>query len=102
MDIENNKLIADFMNHPDLGTKGDFSYLKYHTSWDWLMPVVEKIENILLSTDNSFNVTIGCGIYCTIQDAYGELIDINTCEPTKIEATYKAVVEFIKWYNKNK
>jgi len=20
-------------------------YMEYHTSWDWLMPVVEKIEN---------------------------------------------------------
>jgi hypothetical protein len=48
---ENNKLIAEFMNYPDLGTEGDFSYLKYHSSWDWLMPVLKKI-NLQLNPDN--------------------------------------------------
>ena len=43
--MKDNKLIAEFMQCPDLGTQGDFSYLKYHESWDWLMPVIDKIEN---------------------------------------------------------
>jgi len=59
--MENNKLIAEFIGHEPI-VKGDDVYyelnhirltsaddLRYHTSWDWLMPVVEKIgdENLL-------------------------------------------------------
>ena len=55
--MKNNKLIAEFMGyikyseqHHDLyceetGELGEFKNLQYHTSWDWLMPVIEKIEN---------------------------------------------------------
>ncbi len=46
---ENNKLIAEFMNvdHVDIDQAyEDYGELKYHTSWDWLMPVVEKIESL--------------------------------------------------------
>ena len=50
---EGNKLIAEFVGAKL--TKGNFylldgeilaheADLKYHTSWDWLMPVVEKIR----------------------------------------------------------
>ena len=51
--MNNNKLIAEFMQE---GSEGFNLYdyngchykvdeLMFHTSWDWLMPVVEKIEN---------------------------------------------------------
>ena len=98
---ENNKMIAEFMRYPELGTKGDFSYLKYYTSWAWLMPVVEKIECTPIdnddNSDNFFNVMIEV-FECNINGG-----DICICENghTKREATYKAVVEFIKQYNKN-
>ena len=82
---ENNKLIAEFMEYPDLGTKGDFSYLNYHTSWDWLMPVVEKINNT-----GRFEVNIGYG-HCYISD--GE---------DKLTLSLQGKSTFIKWYNKNK
>lgn len=79
---KNNRLIAEFMDYPDLGTKGDFSYLKYHTSWDWLMPVVEKcfVKQEEVSDDLSFK----------LNDALLE---------TNIESLYRVVVEFIKQYN---
>ena len=66
----------------------------YDTSWDWLMPVVEKIE-IIEWEGKSFEFYIvgkGCFLNDKPPTTFGE---------TKIEATYKAVVEFIKWYNKN-
>ena len=64
--IEGNKLIAEFMglnyedvvkdiwyNYQQLGYRNsDFmnfpeNYKFYHSSWDWLMPVVEKIKNTM-------------------------------------------------------
>lgn len=53
---KNNKLIAEFMgvyskengyDYTKIGNIGVF----YHTSWDWLMPVLKKI-NLQLNPDN--------------------------------------------------
>lgn len=49
--------------------------MKFQTSWDWLMPVVEKIY---------------------LLDAH-----IDFFRVINFEATYKRVVEFIKEYNKD-
>ena len=77
--------------------------LKYDSSWDWLMPVVEKIENTNLfpTTENAINVTIGATLYCLIQDSYGEKFEIVGQGKTKLLSVYQAVVEFIKEYNLN-
>ena len=50
----------------------------YHTSWDWLMPVIEKIENDGL-------------------DPHG-MID-NALGSREIEDLHNVAVEFIKTYN---
>jgi hypothetical protein len=73
----------------------------FDTDWNWLMEVVEKIENISFNkSDIFFNVTIGSGLYCTIQDSnFDGLLEINTSEETRIKTVYQAVLEFIKWYN---
>jgi hypothetical protein len=85
--MKNNKLIAEFMDIEfNKGTFYDMGYdvfsdgnlyriheLKYHESWDWLMPVVEKIYSL---------------------DA-----DIDFFGSINFEATYKEVLEFIKEYN---
>ena len=74
--------------------------LKYHTSWDWLMPVVGKIECTKTddedNSDSFFNVMIEV-FECNINGR-----DICICENgnTKLEATYRAVVKFINQYNK--
>ena len=102
MNIDNNKLIAEFMElkykrgayydeYNKEKVKQD-SNLKFHSSWDWLMPVVEKIENInewvrVEITNNSIIITYM---------GYNKI----THGKTKIKTVYKAVVEFIKWYNK--
>lgn len=84
-----NELIAEFMNkvlYDDwVAVDGKLpSGLRYDTSWDWLMPVVEKIEkdfNGFVLIHNS---------KCVINP--GNLVKVGD---SKIDAVYKAVVEFI-------
>lgn len=125
--LESNKLIAEFMggkynnqvnfriaqneiwlpihgvtkfNTADLGSG---KILEYHKSWDWLMPVVEKIESLGYTT-----------LIKNYGDEFSNFVEIlNTDEDplqiccftehvmlkSKLELTYKAVIEFIKWYN---
>ncbi|MHA1482216.1 MAG: hypothetical protein ACTSQA_02115 [Candidatus Heimdallarchaeaceae archaeon] len=58
--------------------------IQYHSSWDWLKPVIAKIK------DNSLNE------YHLIDKI--DQADISGDR----DATYNAVVEFIKFYNQNK
>ena len=75
--------------------------LQYHSSWDLLMPVVEKIENFIFDENNSYNVTIGSTNYCVIQDSNRDTIEIiKDNGNSKLDTTYQAVVEFINQYNK--
>ena len=72
----------------------DWDDLEYNSSWDWLMPVVERIENM--------------GYSVRIDDQFAEVTDqegIIVAEGSgliKIEYTYETVLSFIKWYNENK
>jgi|TARA_R110002051_G_scaffold4657_2_gene25811 hypothetical protein len=87
--MDNNKLIAEFMGYPNLGTKGDFSYLKYHTDWNWLMPVVEKC----LEKHN--NLINGRDVIDTSYSSIAQALQV-----VSLKETYNAVVEFIKEHNK--
>lgn len=69
------------------------SNLMFHSDWNWLMEVVEKIEKLGVVVEIRENV---CYIETSPNNYYSEL------EDTKLQATYKAVVEFIKWYNEQK
>ncbi len=110
---ENNKLIAEFMGLVKSSYRnmywtekskegfgeGELVNLLYHTSWDWLMPVVDRIEGII---DEH-----GCAKYnVRVEQSWVDIIDNHTSDEivkvdgdNRREATYKAVVEFIKWYN---
>jgi hypothetical protein len=78
--------------------------LNYHSSWDWLMPVVEKIENLeYINREGRFN--LGSVNFEENYTAY--VIDngvglIQEEGETKLHATYQAVVQFIEWYNEQK
>lgn len=87
--------------------KAIVDYAKYHSSWDWLMTVVEKIESYLADDCNveiGFNVCSICVIVGNYFEGYTENdgFDILAHGSTRIEAVYNAVMEFITWYNGNK
>lgn len=104
--IENgNRLIAEFVGwhkSPYPNTKNSMyrvddnigeigihiSVFKFHSSWNELMPVVEKIEK------EFDGFVIIHNSKCVINPN-----NIVTLGETKIEATYKAVVYFITWHN---
>jgi len=70
-----------------LGENKCYLDLKFHTSWDWLIPVVQKIESL--------------GYVFTIQGGkaeFGEMISKPQCftSKDKLSSTYDAVVRFIR------
>ena len=77
MNDKDNKLIAEFMSikydaddetfHTNEGWKG-VDYLMYHTSWDWLMPVVIKIAPL---TEHGIKIEN----HETIQSAYSFVVE---------------------------
>jgi len=101
---ENNKIIAEFMGAKltkDLQIvypiyEGDSSYvknLKYHSDWNWLMEVVEKIES-LRNQIVIFNKTAALS---NVKEP--SVFNDSFKAETKKQAVYNACVEFIKWYN---
>ena len=111
--IENNELIAEFMGlsepyylpqygniRPNGEWKDEFNInqLKYNSSWDWLMPVVEKIETL------GFWIRMDYGDVFVVDDDSNIIIENPMHEDgyTKLSLVYQVVVEFITWYNKNK
>lgn len=119
---EGNKLIAEFMGYEsdethvrkddEKRTRHLITELKYHTSWDWLMPVVEKIEKIKPKKDGDVGMLISIeSNLCKIElggqqipyEDYTENMEFECWEQgeTKIQATWQAVTKFIKWYNQN-
>ena len=78
--------------------------IPYHLSWDFLMPVVEKInsQRYLLKKTYFIRVEIHPA-YTLIRATPGENeLRISKTEDSMLESTYEAVIEYIKWYNKNK
>ena len=92
---EQNKLIAEFMGlwyteenylyNPQFEKAFKDDELLYNISWDWLIPVIDKIY----SSDYYIKYKESLG-------QFGEGIFINT---KFIISTYNDVIEFINWYN---
>ena len=109
--IEGNKLIAEFMGKEIRDhLYNDAVKWKYHLSWDWLMPVIEKISKIEFNRDEQ---EIGEGLIETIIHTHYPrtfgMLNHSTGKPMfryncgilfeadkLIEAAWMATVEFIK------
>lgn len=103
--ITGNKLIAEFMgwekstyhNTPNkmYREKGSseigihISDFKYHSSWDALMPVVEKIRQ--MHTDRVFSRE-------TLSESADRIFCIHFIS-ARIDIVYNCVIQFIQWYN---
>lgn len=117
--IEGNKLIGEFMGAKRSTVDGDKRYLrfpdphagtdtyafyprelKYHSSWDWLMPVVEKIIQI----DGVDVETLNWLVKIKYDDGENVIVissmdSLKKKGATMIQAYYNTVVQFIQWYN---
>lgn len=77
--------------------------VKFHSDWNWLMEVVEKIEKLGYWTE--FRKQLG-GVRFVIGDEKDFKNEkppiVNVYKDFKIEAVYTACVKFIEWYNQKK
>ncbi len=72
--------------------------LKFNESWDWLMQVVEKIEE--MDVVASFQIeqpTIY--IWSSSESSTFKNIEVDIFTKSKIQAVYEACIKFIEWYN---
>jgi hypothetical protein len=126
--VEGNKLIAEFMlvkvparhyleMNPHLQYYGERidgygtvdglvseNELKYNTSWDALMPVVEKIAKMELTYENvAEKYRPYPRTFAMLDDEGNMMVRLNCAPlfaaPTLIEATWLAVVNFIELNN---
>ena len=127
--IENNKLIAEFLNweFDDLSETFETPFLKlvdphafgdeqfscklqdfeleFHSDWNWLMKVVEKIHSmqsygVLINPNGTYIQDEDDKVICMTfknEEVNGEIISSSN-----IEATFNCCAEFVKWYNEQK
>ena len=119
MKLKENKLIAEFMGysqpHPDYPQstywykegEAPLTILSFHTDWNWLMKVVDKIESTEMLGE-VFNVQINRNkthiLYAPANysnEKWFENLIIKESKD-KLLNTYQAAVEFINYYNENK
>ena len=98
--VDNNDNRAWFQVEEEFYLNNEFRYkneiqyttsdmLPYKESWDWLIPVLHKIGKIFNEEDTV------CRQWA-ISFADYNLTDLS------IGDSYETILEFIKWYNKNK
>lgn len=135
--LAGNKLIAEFMGayycnddrnaYPDgywmcsdefIELPYNINDFKFHSSWDWLMSVVEQIENINIRYNGydfpkvkfqgdhveifAYATYRGTSFYWKKWYSLTGTFNNHVHQvDTKIEAVWLAVVEFLKWYKNN-
>jgi hypothetical protein len=121
---ESNKLIALFMGYSEDEIQAEdwcgcnvlaecqftgekqMTAANYHTSWDWLMPVVEKIEGMGYYSWIVYSLYDKIGL--SYQMCIGKLenrnchaIAVEYGSQSKIQTAYQAVLQFIQWFNQH-
>lgn len=79
----------------DLGTRHIVSApanFKFHTSWEWLMPVVRKIVEICIEDGSTGDGELFAS------DEYTAILD--TVPLAVIEDAFRVVAEFVEFYEK--
>tara|TARA_R110000851_G_scaffold304852_1_gene462768 strand:+ start:420 stop:809 length:390 start_codon:yes stop_codon:yes gene_type:complete len=116
--IKKNKYIADFMecnieSQKETGehiiNRQPLTHFNYITSWDHLMPVIEKIEGLDLSDwfddKNFINVNVSiesgrCSVFIELNfDPPHRVTGLVDYDIPKIELVHSQAIEFIAWYN---
>jgi hypothetical protein len=108
-ELSGNKLIAHFLGKSEAIERttelggGGYASCRFHESWDWLMPVIRKINGMgkgyqftIFKTYVSCTVERGGKFYKDFSFSHAEYI---TEEQSDITAAYNLVVKFIEWYN---
>lgn len=88
--MTDDELIAKFMGLPRWK----------HDSWDWLMPVVQKINTLYCEAFQNDTVVKKILIGYKMEEIIGHYIDVVALPiSTPIEEVHQNVVKFIRWYN---
>lgn len=115
--IQNNRLIAEFMGarltHPHIyeyeiyPTEHSSKYwddyaMLYHKEWNWLMPVVEKIEKLGFNTNVSYEYMSRkhrAGIFDDAYRNFAKGIRFSNEGENQLTNMYLSVIQFIHHYN---
>lgn len=73
---------------------GDFSY---HRRWDWLMPVVEKVESLAIGQYGTRVTVLIKDTECIISTESD--MSWRNSKSKKINSVYASITSFILWYN---
>ena len=88
-ELENNKLIAEFMGitpneagvyHVSKHKGYSLENLQYHTSWDWLMPVIENIDHLQYESVKSIEKALSTR---HLGDTYQAVVEFINLQPSK-------------------
>lgn len=72
-----------------------FSEARYHESWDWLMPVVQKIDSMMPEIKMPRDLeSMKAGTHGS--EKYIDVLSLPLSTP--ISEAYSEIVKFIKWY----
>ena len=115
--LEGNELLSKFMG---IKTQREQSFMTgignfyvidsernqilFHTSWDWMFPVIDKINDMGKAYSfATFKTYVSCVVEKGGNKMYKDYSFANaeyiTAEQTGKEAAFRLLVKFVKWHN---